>query len=164
MLIVADVGQNRVEEIDIVRKGLNYGWNIKEGDFLFDPEGQKIGLPFEDPSLIDPVVQYDHDDGISVIGGHMYYGMQIPQLRALYIFGDFSRGFSGPDGRLFTADLLTGQIQELLIGRDSHNLKLYVKGLGLDRDGEIYILASSALGPYGNTGVVLKLVPLTQDL
>jgi glucose/arabinose dehydrogenase len=164
MLIVADVGQDFVEEINIVRKGLNYGWNIKEGDFLFDPEGQDIGLPFEDPSLIDPVAQYDHDDGLSVIGGHMYYGTQVPQLRALYIFGDFSRGFFDPDGRLFTADLLTGQIRELLIGSNSDNLNLYVKGLGLDHDGEIYVLASSALGPYGNTGVVLKIVPLPDDI
>lgn len=164
MLIVADVGQDHVEEINIVRKGLNYGWRIKEGDFLFDPEGQHIGLPFEDPSLTDPVAQYDHDDGISVIGGHMYYGTQIPQLRALYVFGDFSRGFIEPDGRLFVADLLTGQIEELLIGSDSRELMLYVKGLGRDRDGELYILASSALGPYGNTGVVLKLVPLMQGL
>jgi glucose/arabinose dehydrogenase len=164
MLIVADVGQDHVEEINIVRKGLNYGWRIKEGDFLFDPEGQQVGLPFEDPSLIDPVAQYDHDDGLSVIGGYMYYGTQIPQLRALYVFGDFSRGFRGPDGRLFVADLLTGQIQELLIGSDSQNLNLYVKGIGQGRDGELYILASSALGPYGNTGVVLKLVPFAQDL
>lgn len=164
MLIAADVGQDFVEEINIVRKGLNYGWSIKEGSFLFDPEGQNIGLPFDDPSLTDPVAQYDHDDGLSIIGGHMYYGKQIPQLRALYVFGDFSRGFFSPDGRLLTADLLTGQIRELLIGSDSQNLKLYVKGLGLDSDGELYILASSALGPYGNTGVVLKLVALTESL
>ena len=164
MLVVADVGQNLVEEVDIVRKGLNYGWNIKEGDFLFDPEGQEIGLPFEDPGLIDPVAQYDHDDGISVIGGHMYYGTQIPELRALYVFGEFSRGFGEPDGRLFVADLLTGKIEELLIGSDSRNLQLYVKGIGQDLAGEIYILASSALGPYGDAGVVLKLVPLEEDL
>jgi len=164
MLIVADVGQDYVEEINIVRKGRNYGWRIKEGDFLFDPEGQDIGLPFKDSGLIDPVAQYDHDDGLSVIGGHMYYGTQVPQLRALYVFGDFSRGFIEPDGRLFAADLLTGQIQELLIGSDSDDLKLYVKGLGMDHDGEIYILASSALGPYGNTGVVLKMVALTDGL
>jgi glucose/arabinose dehydrogenase len=164
MLIVADVGQDYIEEINIVRKGLNYGWRIKEGDFLFDPEGQEVGLPFEDPSLTDPVAQYDHDDGLSVIGGYMYYGTQIPQLRALYVFADFSRGFSEPDGRLFVADLLTGQIQELLVGSDSHSLKLYVKGIGQGHDGELYILASSALGPYGNTGVVLKLVPLAQGL
>ena len=164
MLIAADVGQDFVEEINIVRKGLNYGWRIKEGDFLFDPVGQDIGLLFEDSGLIDPVAQYDHDDGLSVIGGHMYYGAQIPELRALYVFGDFSRGFRDPDGRLFTADLFTGEIQELLIGNDSQNLNLYVKGLGLDNDGEIYVLASSALGPYGNTGLVLKIVPLSDDI
>ena len=164
MLIASDVGQDYVEEINIVRKGLNYGWRIKEGTFLFDPEGQNIGLPLADPGLTDPVAQYDHDDGLSIIGGYMYYGTQIPQLRALYVFGDFSRGFSEPDGRLFAADLLTGQIRELLIGSDSHDLKLYVKRLGLDHDGEIYILASSALGPYGDTGVVLKIAELTDDL
>ena len=164
MLIAADVGQDFVEEINIVRKGFNYGWRIKEGDFLFDPVGQDIGLLFEDSGLIDPVAQYDHDDGLSVIGGHMYYGAQIPELRALYVFGDFSRGFRDPDGRLFTSDLFTGEIQELLIGNDSQNLNLYVKGFGLDHDGEIYVLASSALGPYGNTGLVLKIVPLSDDI
>ena len=44
MLIVGDVGQGFVEEINIVRKGLNYGWNAKEGDFLFDPEGVAVGV------------------------------------------------------------------------------------------------------------------------
>jgi glucose/arabinose dehydrogenase len=160
ILIVADVGQGFVEEINIVRKGHNYGWNIKEGDFLFDPEDSDVGLPFEDTSLIDPVAQYDHDDGLSVIGGYMYYGAQVPELRGLYVFGDFSRGFTEPDGRLLVADLLTGHIEELLIGKDSHNLNLYVKGIAQDHDGEIYVLASSALGPYGNTGVVLKVVGL----
>jgi hypothetical protein len=51
----------------------------------------------------------------------------------------------------------------LLVGSDSQNLNLYVKGIGQDHDGEIYILASSALGPYGNTGVVLKIVPLADE-
>lgn len=158
MLVVADVGQDLVEEINIVRKGLNYGWNIKEGDFLFDPEGLVVGLPFEDPGLVDPVAQYDHDDGLSITGGHMYYGTLVPPLRGHYVFADFSRGFSSPDGRLLVADLLTGQIEELLIGGERRNLGLFVKGVGRDSDGEIYFLASTALGPYGNTGVVLKLV------
>ena len=52
-LIVADVGQGLVEEIDIVTKGGNYGWRLKEGSFLFDPNGEKIGLPLDDPNLID---------------------------------------------------------------------------------------------------------------
>ena len=158
MLIVGDVGQGFVEEINIVRKGLNYGWNVKEGDFLFDPEGVAVGVPFEDPALVDPVAQYDHDDGLSVIGGYIYYGTLVPELRAFYVFGDFSRGFTTANGRLFVADLLTGRIEELLVGADRQNLGLFLKGLGQDHDGEIYVLASSALGPYGNTGVILKVV------
>jgi len=158
MLIVADVGQNHVEEIDIVRKGGNYGWHVKEGDFLFDPTGGTVGLPLEDPNLLDPVAQYDHDDGLAVVGGHMYYGTEVPQLRALYVFGDFSLGFTAPAGRLFVADLWTGRIEELSIRNRPDGLKLFVKGMGQDHAGEVYVLASSALGPYGTTGVVLKIV------
>ena len=157
-LIVADVGQDHVEEIDIVHKGRNYGWNLKEGSFLFDPEGVDVGLPLNDPTLTDPVVQYDHDDGISVIGGHTYYGTEVPELWAQYVFGDFSRGFRSSDGRLLVADLFTGRIQELLIGATGSSLGIYVKGIGQDREGEVYVLASTALGPYGDTGVVLKVV------
>ena len=115
-------------------------------------------MPFEDPGLTDPVAQYDHDDGISIIGGYMYYGSHVPELRARYVFGDFSLGFTTPNGRLFVADLLTGKIEELLLGTEQRSLGLFVKGMGQDRDGEVYVLASTALGPYGTTGVVLKLV------
>ncbi|UCG48783.1 MAG: CHRD domain-containing protein, partial [Phycisphaerales bacterium] len=158
-LIVADVGQGFVEEINIVNKGDNLGWNIKEGSFLFDPEGLAVGLMLDDPALKDPVAQYDHDDGLSVIGGYTYYGSGVLELWGKYVFGDFSRGFRSPDGRLFVADLFSGQIEELLIGTAGDPLGLYVKGIGQDHDGEIYVLASTALGPYGDTGVVLKVVP-----
>jgi glucose/arabinose dehydrogenase len=163
MLIVADVGQNLVEEIDIVNKGGNYGWNLKEGSFKFDPNGKNIGLPLNDPNLTDPVAEYDHDDGISIIGGYPYYSTEVPQLWGSYVFGDFSRGFFSPNGRLFTADLFTGQIQELLIGADKIPLGLFVKGMGQDNQGEIYVLATTALGPYGDTGMVLKIVSVQQQ-
>jgi glucose/arabinose dehydrogenase len=161
-LIVADVGQDHVEEIDIVEKGGNYGWNLKEGTFRFDPDTGSVsddltGLP---ANLIDPVAQYDHDEGISVIGGFIYRGSAIPELFGKYVFGDFSNGFSTPGGRLFYADLDTGLIRELVIGVDDRALDLYVKGFGQDLDGEIYLLASSNLGPYGTGGKVLKIVDL----
>jgi glucose/arabinose dehydrogenase len=156
-LIVSDVGQNFVEEINIVRKGRNYGWNVKEGTFQFDPQTGNVGLPLEDPRFADPVAQYDHDDGICVIGGYTYYGTQVPALWGHYVFGDFSRRFSVPEGRLFVADLFTGQIEELLIGPAGQSLGLFVKGFGQDHEGEVYVLASTALGPVGDTGVVLKI-------
>ena len=159
MLVAADVGQGYVEEIDIIVKGGNYGWPLKEGSFLFDPEGVIVGESFDDPNLIDPVAEYDHDDGISVIGGFMYYGSAIPELRARYVFGEFSRGFGTPGGRLLVADLLSGRIEELSITDASDPLGYYIKGLGTDHQGEIYVLASTALGPFGSTGRVLKIVP-----
>lgn len=163
MLVVADVGQDNVEEINIVRKGGNYGWRIKEGTFLFDPEGLDLGRPWPDPNLVDPVAQYDHDDGLSVIGGHMYYGQSVPQLRAYYLFGDFSTDFFAPQGRLFYADLFSGEIRELRFGDDKQALQMFLKGIGQDSDGELYVLSGTSLGPFGTEGIVLKLVGLGDD-
>ncbi len=95
-LILPDVGQNRVEEINFGRKGRNYGWNLKEGSFMFDPAGVLIGLPLDDPRLTDPVVEYDHDEGLAVVAGYTYYGKEVPELWGQYVCGDWSRQFSAP--------------------------------------------------------------------
>lgn len=162
-LLVADVGQHNIEEIDLVLNGGNYGWNVKEGTFLFDPATGDVtadspGFPL---GLIDPLAQYDHDEGIAAIGGFVYRGSAIPELIGQYVFGDFSQDF-GPTGRLFYADLDTGLIQELIIGLDDRELGLFVKGFGQDANGELYLLASTVLGPGGSTGVVLQLVPIPE--
>ncbi len=164
-LVAADVGQGQIEEIDIVGAGGNYGWNLKEGTFSFDPETGTVndgakGLP---DGLIDPVAQYDHDEGISITGGFVYRGSAIPELRGKYVFGDFSSGFFQADGRLLYADLATGLIQEFIIGLDDRNLGLYVKAFGQDAEGELYVLAGAALGPYGDIGVILKIVPVQTE-
>ena len=161
-LIAGDVGQDHVEEIDIVQRGGNYGWNLKEGTFRFDPQtgnvsNYLVGLP---SSLIDPVAKYDHDEGIAILGGYSYRGTAIPELSGKYVFGDFSLGFASPSGRLFYANLTTGLINEFVIGLNNRNLNLYVKGLGQDISGEVYVLASQFLGPYGTGGKVLKIVDL----
>jgi len=159
-LIVADVGQNNIEEIDVVSAGGNYGWNLKEGSFRFLPEtgevsGNLEGLPGD---LIDPVAEYDHDEGISVTGGFVYRGTAIPELVGKYVFGDFSRGFFVPQGRLFYADLLTGRISEFILGLDDRELGLFIKGFGQDSTGELYLLAGTNLGPFRSEGQVLKIV------
>lgn len=161
-LIVADVGQNMIEEVDLVRAGGNYGWNLKEGSFRFDSaEGtvndELAGLP---GGLIDPVVEYDHDEGISITGGFVYHGSAIPELTGKYVFGDFSSSFFEANGRLFFADLGTGLIDELKIGADDRDLGLYVKAFGQDASGELYLLAGTNLGPFGTDGLVLKIVDL----
>ncbi|MHC4118609.1 MAG: PQQ-dependent sugar dehydrogenase [Planctomycetota bacterium] len=164
-LIVADVGQNMVEEIDLVRAGGNYGWNLKEGGFRFDPAEGTVsddltGLPGR---LADPAAQYDHDEGISITGGFVYHGSAIPELTGKYVFGDFSSSFSVADGRLLYADLGTGVIREFKIGVNDRDLGLYVKAFGRDAAGELYLLAGTNLGPFGADGIVMRILDLCTE-
>ncbi len=104
------------------------------------------------------------DEGISIIGGFVYRGTLLPELQGKYVFGDFSKSFTTPSGRLFYADLTTGEIRALILGRDDHALGLFVKGIGQDQNGEIYVLATTALGPTGTTGVAYQLVAVPSQL
>ena len=104
-LYVGDVGQNDIEEVDLVVKGGNYGWNAKEGTLFFHINGNDEGFASEvdndraSPDMIDPIAQYDtHGEGHSVIGGFVYHGSRIPQLKDRYVFGEFSRVFNFPSG------------------------------------------------------------------
>jgi len=164
-LIVADVGQNNLEEINIVASGQNFGWNLKEGTFRFVSETGNVTDNVSDlpEDLVDPVAQYDHDDGTSIIGGFVYRGEAISDLSGKYVFGDFSTSFSSGAGRLFYADLDTGTINEFIIDNDDQALGMFLKGFGIDTESEVYVLASSSLGPYGSGGKVLKIVPLSDD-
>lgn len=159
-LIVGDVGQGDIEEVDIVTAGGNFGWRTKEGSFAFDHTTTMVSddLSGIASGLIDPVLEYGHDEGISVIGGFVYRGSAIPELVGKYIFGDFTDGgFTTPGGRLFYGDLDTGLIQEFIIGLDDRALGLFVKGFGQDADGEIYVLADLSLGANSTFGEVLKI-------
>ena len=163
-LIEGDVGQNNVEEINTIDKGGNYGWPIKEGTFLFNRTGPNAGTvnPVNSPGspagLIDPLAEYDHNNGSAIVGGFIYHGTLMPQLDGKYIFGDFSNSsFVGPaNGRLFYMDMSTDQISEFNMNAP---LGMWLKGFGEDANGEIYVLASANLGPAGTTGVMFEMVP-----
>jgi glucose/arabinose dehydrogenase len=159
-LWAADVGQNDIEEVDVVVAGGNYGWPLKEGSFLSDQNGSDPGFVTGRGSvpgveLIDPVVEYDHDEGVAVIGGFVYRGDAIPQLRGRYVFGE-NRGPSG-DGRMFyiTPD---GRIAEFRLPLQE-TLDARLLGFGQDASGEIYALTNAAGVPF-ETGRVLWLEPL----
>ncbi len=83
-LVVADVGQNRWEEISVVARGDNLGWKIREADHCFEP---KSGCPSD--GLVDPIWSYDRDDGQSVTGGVV---ATAGPLAGRYVFGDFVTG------------------------------------------------------------------------
>jgi len=90
LLYVADVGQNRREEVNVVpadEGGLNFGWNIMEGTDCY-----KASTCSHD-GLTLPAVEYDHSEGCSVTGGTVYRGSAIPSIRGLYFYSDYCSGW-----------------------------------------------------------------------
>ncbi|MEQ8236994.1 MAG: PQQ-dependent sugar dehydrogenase, partial [Syntrophomonadaceae bacterium] len=114
-----------VEEIDIVEKGLNYGWNIMEGSQCY-PASRKCNAE----GLQLPVWEYRHPLGKSITGGYVYYGSLIPNLKGAYIYGDY----------------MTGSVWALrLEGSQASNQVLIESGLnissfGIDHNNELYVL------------------------
>jgi glucose/arabinose dehydrogenase len=80
----ADVGQNLYEEIDLIEKGGNYGWGIREGLHPFGPMG--VGPR---PDIIEPIWEYDHEVGKSITGGAVYRGSRFPELAGMYLYADY---------------------------------------------------------------------------
>jgi glucose/arabinose dehydrogenase len=174
-IIIADVGQNTIEEIDRLQSGANFGWGIKEGDFLFNrttgPGGAAGTIGARSPGaplgLTDPIsgslatLEYDHGDGISITGGFVYRGSVLPQLWGKYIFGDLALHAGGggaprADGRLFYADLDTGAIKEFMLPQFAGGVLpsgLTVHGFGEDDAGELYALVTN--GTAGGTGGIV---------
>ncbi len=124
-LWVADVGQNRYEEIDVVEPGGNYGWDIMEGSHCYEPMSG-----CDTTGLIPPVWEYSHSLGNSVTGGYVYRGTQVPELEGRYVFADFG------SGRIWThpADDLEAGATELM------NTDLGITTLGVDAEGELYLV------------------------
>jgi glucose/arabinose dehydrogenase len=183
-LYVGDVGQNDIEEVDLVVRGGNYGWNRKEGTLFFFPNGPDAnGFASETDNgvtpagVIDPIAQYDtHHEGHSVIGGHVYHGVALPQLEGRYVFGDFSRAFrfpSGPNdqGRIFTLQGSGGGLAQIneahLAGQKAlgqanltgtEGIGIGILGFGEDAAGELYVLGNPSGTPFGTDGVVRRIV------
>ncbi len=86
-LWAADVGQNAVEEINVIEKGKNYGWNIMEGSQCYDPPNN-----CDTAGLEMPVFEYSHSLGRSITGGYVYRGTEHPLLKGAYIYADFITG------------------------------------------------------------------------
>lgn len=179
-LILADVGQNTIEEINRVTIGGDYGWPSKEGTFLFNrttgPGGAAgtVGpnSPGSPPGFIDPIqgtqgyLQYDHGDGISITGGFVYRGSAIPELFGKYVFGDLALRNLPPrvDGRLFYAELDTGLIKEFLLPQFANGVLpngLTVHGFGEDAFGELYAMVTNTPAN-GTGGIVYKIVPVPE--
>ncbi|NDL67475.1 PQQ-dependent sugar dehydrogenase [Clostridiales bacterium F-3ap] len=126
-LWAADVGQNRMEEINLIQSGGNYGWNIMEGTLCHNPS---TGCNPEGLEL--PVFEYGHSLGRSITGGHVYRGSSLPTLGGAYVYGDY---VSGRIWGLWYLDRET-MANHLLVetGRN-------IASFGVDEAGELYVAA-----------------------
>lgn len=120
-LWVGDVGQGKLEEIDLITLGGNYGWKIFEGTDCFSGDCNTTGL-------IAPVFEYNHDEGDqSITGGYVYRGTTLNSLGGLYIYSDFA------SGRIWA--LNTDGSSNTLIVESGFNIAAF----GTDNDNELYV-------------------------
>jgi len=142
-LVVADVGQDAIEEIDLIVPGGNYGWCIREGS-LPHKKCAKYAAGRTAADFIGPIYEYDRSDGRALIGGRFYAGSAIPGLSGKYVFADHA------SGRIWALDLPEGADGKATVhalgGFGGH-----WSTFGQGPDGELYIGTIE--------GQVLKLVP-----
>jgi len=146
-LFVADVGQNKFEEVNIIEKGGNYGWKIMEASHCFDPEEN-----CKTDGLILPIAEYEHEEGISITGGFVYHGKELSGLTDKYIFADWT-------GPMFYLEKkgeswIRGTIS--LAAKPSGDLKIL--SFAQDNNAELYVLTNQEVGPKDTKGAIYKLI------
>ena len=124
-LWTGDVGQNTYEEIDIVEKGGNYGWNKMEGKHCFEP---KSGCNTSGLKL--PIHEYGRDQGLSITGGFVYRGPTLPELEGKYIYADYATR------RIWALDHsdINKPVNSELFVPDFN-----ISSFGVDQDNELYL-------------------------
>ena len=135
-LFIADVGQDRFEEVNVQppssKGGENYGWNVLEGSHCLRSKTCDIA------GLVLPVAEYDHGQGCSVTGGMVYRGKALPHFQGNYVYGDYCSGriwgMRKEDGRWNPAELA--------------DTRLSISTFGEDEAGEVYVADHSNGGIY----------------
>lgn len=124
-LWAGDVGQNLWEEIDLIVRGGNYGWAVREGNHCY----RRLRCPEE--GLIAPVAEYSHVYGCSVTGGYVYRGAALPALRGSYLYGDYC------SGRIWGLDAEAAGKSE---PRQLIDSGLRISSFAEDQAGELYVI------------------------
>lgn len=164
-LFCGDVGQGRIEEINLIVSGGNYGWRYKEGVEMPTFSSGNATNPMPNPGgpFIDPIAMYAHPGvttnpvlpqlGLSVTGGFVYRGAAIPALQGKYIFGDYGSTSGASDGRIMGLEetspgsgvfTLTQAVP--LYGLANPVVGQRILCLGEDEAGEIYVGMKSNAG------------------
>jgi glucose/arabinose dehydrogenase len=156
-LFAADVGQGAWEEVNVVESGGNYGWNVREGTHCFRADDCPSESPRGRP-LRDPVIEYPHDgdpvSGIAVIGGYLYRGSDLPDLRGRYLFADWRAG-----GQLFVAEEADDGLWPTAAVPVSSEERFGPNVLSFGRTpaGELLVCTTASGGVDGNSGAVFRL-------
>jgi glucose/arabinose dehydrogenase len=152
-LFAGDVGQNSIEEVDLITPGGNYGWRCKEGTNTFDGTAPNGGLPF-----IGPIAQYAHPGvtigppqlGTAVVGGYVYRGNAIAGLSGKYVFGDLSTNVTGAVGGLLLGleePTSNNWTLSVLTVKGGNPFATHVMSFGRDDQGELYVATEVVEGP-----------------
>jgi glucose/arabinose dehydrogenase/mono/diheme cytochrome c family protein len=155
-MLAGNIGQANSEALYLIKPGHDYGWPLREGNFLFKPDGNLNSvyqLPANDSinKFTYPIAEYDHDEGLAISGGYEYWGKTIAPLKGKFMFGDI------PSGRLFYInmnDIQQGKqavIQEwgITINKIPKTLKQACGSdrvdlrFGRDAQGELYVLTKA---------------------
>lgn len=168
------------ESIYLVDQPGNFGWPLKEGAHCVGSRSSARsardcarsgpnGYPLEDPIVEYPNMRIESLDvsldargvGSAVVGAVIYRGKTIPELRGRLVFADWSKSLDRPSGQLFVATP-PNRWRSLWPFEKFMELDTRIVGLAQDNEGEIYVLTNDALGPYGDSGRIFKLVPVTE--
>ena len=135
VMYAGDVGQDTWEEIDVIERGGNYGWRLREGAHDFQPSPDRAG------GVIDPIYEYSHNrTAASVTGGYVYRGKAVPALRGWYVFADYSTGrvygLKYENGKVIASGVL---IEPGDASRNGGQRATQAASFGVDADGEMYL-------------------------
>jgi len=174
-LFCADVGQLRVEEVNLIVSGGNYGWRYMEGT---ERPSFSVDMAAPAGALIDPIAQYGHPGitgtslpliGLSITGGHVYRGGAIPDLQGKYIFGDYGATSGSPSGVLMGLEETSAgsgvfTLNEAIPVLGGNPISTRIMCIGRDNAGELYIGTKNSAGVQAlenglPNGGLYKLVP-----
>lgn len=143
-LWAADVGQNLFEEINILKSGGNFGWNLREA---LHPFGAK-GVDVRD-DLIEPLWEYHHEIGKSITGGFVYRGSKLPELDGAYLYADYitlrtwALWYDAAKDRVVANRPISGPTHSVLSFGEDEKGEVYFLSLANDGQG-IYRFVKSA--------------------
>jgi uncharacterized repeat protein (TIGR03806 family) len=127
-LWAGEVGQDLWESVYRIEKGGNYGWSINEGSHPFRPERKKGPTP-----ILKPILEHDHSEFRCLVGGYVYHGKKLPDLKDAYIYGDYDTGRVW----MLRYDEKAKKVAE---NRELAKSTLRIVAWGQDADGEVYAL------------------------